>query len=186
VVNAINAIHMNPVVPYSIKVTKLQAGGGATNVIPDKADMAMDVRAQNNSVMKELLRKAESAIGNAAASVGAKAVTQIKPGAPAAEYNEELVGLAREAIVAVLGKSGLLPPIITPGAEDFHFYVQRQPAIKAAYIGLGCDLTPGLHHPGMKFDVASLINGVNILEYIISKVLGVRAEERPIPGMAGP
>jgi amidohydrolase len=171
VVNAINAIRMNPVVPYSIKVTKLQAGGGATNVIPDKAEMAMDVRAQQNGTMQDLLRKAEAAIGNAAASVGAKAVTRIKPGAPAAEYSEEMVGLAREAIVALLGKRCLLPPIITPGAEDFHFYVQRKPAIKAAYIGLGCNLTPGLHHPQMKFDVASLINGVDILLHIVNRLL---------------
>lgn len=171
VVNAINAIHMNPVVPYSIKVTKLLAGGAATNLIPDKAEMAMDVRAQQNGLMQELLKKAEAAIENAAASVGAKAVTRTKTGPPAAEYTGEMIELAREAIVAVLGKAGLLPPIITPGAEDFHFYIKRKPTIKAAYIGLGCDLTPGLHHPQMKFDVGSLINGVNILQYIVNRML---------------
>jgi amidohydrolase len=171
VVNAINAIHMNPVVPSSIKVTKLLAGGAATNLIPDKAEMAMDVRAQENGVMKELLSKAEAAIASAAASVGAKAVTQVKAGPPAAEYTEEMVELAREAIVAVLGQGGLLPPVITPGAEDFHFYVKRKPTIKAAYIGLGCDLTPGLHHPQMRFDVGSLIHGVNILQHIVARML---------------
>ena len=178
VVNAINAIHMNPVVPYSIKVTKLLAGGAATNLIPDQAEMAIDVRAQQNGLMQELLKKAEAAIGNAAASVGAKAVTRIKTGPPAAEYTEEMVELAREAIVAVLGKAGLLPPIITPGAEDFHFYVKRKPTIKAAYIGLGCDLTPGLHHPQMKFDVGSLINGVNILQHIVNRMLNAEPGSR--------
>ena len=172
VVNAINAIHMNPVVPYSIKVTKLLSGGAAKNLIPDRAEMMMDVRAQENGLMQELLKKAEAAIGNAAASAGAKAVTRIKLGAPAAEYTEEMVELAREAIVAVLGKTGLLPPVITPGAEDFHFYIKRKPTLKAAYIGLGCDLTPGLHHPQMKFDVGSLIQGVEILLHIVHKVLG--------------
>ena len=175
VVNAINAIHMNPVVPHSIKVTKLLAGGAATNLIPDKAELAIDVRAQDNRLMKELLSKAEAAIGNAAASVGAKALTRIKTGAPAAEYTQEMVELAREAIIAVLGQTGLLPPVITPGAEDFHFYIQRKPTLKAAYIGLGCDLTPGLHHPQMKFDVGSLINGVNILLYIVNKMLTLEA-----------
>jgi amidohydrolase len=173
VVNAINAIHMNPVVPYSIKVTKLVAGGASKNVIPDRAEMTIDVRAQENGLMLELLKKAETAIGTAAACVGAKAVIRIKVGAPAAEYTGEMVELAREAIVAMLGKAGLLPPIITPGAEDFHFYIKRKPTIKAAYIGLGCDLTPGLHHPQMKFDVGSLINGVNILQHIVSKMLGL-------------
>jgi len=171
VVNAINAIRMNPLVPSSIKVTKLVAGGAATNVIPDKAEMAMDVRAQENGLMKELLKKAEAAITNAAASVGARAVTRIKVGPPAAEYSEEIVALAREAIVSVLGQEGLLPPILTPGAEDFHFYVNRKPTLKAAYVGLGCDLVPGLHHPQMRFDVGSLIHGVNILLYIVRKML---------------
>jgi amidohydrolase len=140
-------------------------------VIPDKAEMAMDVRAQDDGLMAELLSKAEAAIGNAAASVGAKAVTRIKTGPPAAEYAKEMVELAREAIVAVLGKGGLLPPIITPGAEDFHFYIKRKPTLKATYIGLGCDLTPGLHHPQMKFDVESLIYGVDILLWIVDHML---------------
>jgi amidohydrolase len=171
VVNAINALRMNPVVPYSIKVTKLLSGGAATNLIPDKAEMAMDVRAQDNRVMKELLRKAEAAIVSAAASVGAKALVRVKPGAPAAEYSEEMVALAREAIVDVLGETGLLPPITTPGAEDFHFYIQRKPTLKTAYVGLGCDLTPGLHHPQMRFDVSSLISGVNILHRMVDGFL---------------
>jgi amidohydrolase len=171
VVNAINAIHMNPVVPSSIKVTKLLAGGAATNLIPDRAEMAMDVRAQENGLMNELLRKADAAISSAAASVGANAVTTIKRGPPAAEYDEEMVGLARDAIVAVLGEAGLLPPIVTPGAEDFHFYIQRKPTIKATYIGLGCDLTPGLHHPQMRFDVGALMSGVSILQNIVDRVL---------------
>ena len=179
VVHAINAIHMNPVVPHSIKVTQLAAGGPATNVIPDKADLAIDVRAQDNRVMQDLLQKADAAITHAASSAGAKAVTHIGRGVPAAEYSQDLVQLAREAILAVLGQPGLLPPITTPGAEDFHFYIQRKPSIQAAYIGLGCDLTPGLHHPQMKFDVASLSHGVRILHYIVHKKLGLIDPARP-------
>jgi amidohydrolase len=179
VVNAINAIHMNPLVPHSIKVTKLLAGGAATNLIPDKAEMAIDVRAQQNRLMQDLLTRAEAAIASAAASVGAKALTRVKTGPPAAEYNEDMIELARQAIIAVLGQPGLLPPVITPGAEDFHFYRQRKPTIKAAYIGLGCDLTPGLHHPQMKFDLSSLIHGVDILLHILSKTLHLKPDPTP-------
>lgn len=174
VVNAINAIHMNPVTPTSIKVTKLHAGGAALNAIPDKADLAIDIRSQDNGLMDELIKKAQRAIENAAASVGAKAIVTIKGGVPAAEYSNDMIELAREAIVQVLGKQGLLPPITTPGGEDFHFYVKHKPSIKAGYIGLGCDLSPGLHHPEMKFDTAALINGVDILLYIVKKRLGFK------------
>jgi amidohydrolase len=175
VVNAINAIRMNPVVPCSIKVTKLLAGGAALNAIPDKANLAMDLRSQDNGLMDELIEKARRAIENAAASVGAKATVTVKGGVPGAEYSEEMVELAREAIVQVLGKEGLLPPITTPGGEDFHFFVKHKPSIKAGYIGLGCDLSPGLHHPEMKFDTGALDNGVNILLYIIQRMIGFKA-----------
>lgn len=174
VVNAINAIHLNPVVPTSIKVTKLHAGGAALNAIPDKASLAMDLRSQDNALMNELIEKAQRAIENAAASVGAKAIATVKGGVPAAEYSPAIVELAKEAITQVLGEQGLLPPITTPGGEDFHFYIKYKPTMKAGYIGLGCDLSPGLHHPEMKFDTAALINGVDILRYVVGKTLGFK------------
>jgi amidohydrolase len=175
VVNAINAIHLNPVIPTSIKVTRLHADAGALNAIPAKAELAIDLRSQDNGLMEEMITKARRAVENAAASVGAKAIAKVKGGVPGAEYSEEMIELAREAIVHVLGKEGLLPPITTPGGEDFHFFIKQKPTVKAGYIGLGCDLTPGLHHPEMKFDINALIDGVNILLYMVAKQVGLKA-----------
>jgi hypothetical protein len=42
-------------------------------LIPDKAKMAMDDRAQENGAMKELLRNAEAAVANVVASPGTRA-----------------------------------------------------------------------------------------------------------------
>ncbi len=171
VVNAVNAIRVNPAVAASIKVTKLQAGGAALNAIPDKAELALDLRARQNDVMKELLAKAKTAVQAAATTVGAGSdiigINQV----PAAEYDQDLIKLAQEAIQAVLGPHGLLPPVYTPGGEDFHFYTQAKPNLRATYIGLGVDLTPGLHHPDMTFNPDGLINGVNILVYMVNKLL---------------
>jgi amidohydrolase len=170
-VNAVNAIHINPVIPCSCKVTKLTAGGATLNQIPDKAVMALDCRAQQNEAMQTLLSKAEAAIKAGAATVGATAVTEVKGGVPGAEYNPEIIELAREAIREVLGEEGLLEPIVTPGGEDFHNFVQAKPSIKAGYIGLGCNLTPGLHDPSMKFDRSALIYGSDILAVMVRKLL---------------
>lgn len=174
VVNAINAIHMDPVVPTSIKVTKLLAGGAAPNAIPGEAEMTLDLRAQKNSQMDQMIEKATRAIEYSAASVGAIAKVSVKGGVPAAEYTPEIVDIARDSISNALGKEGLLSPIITPGGEDFHFYIKHKPAIKAGYIGLGCNLLPGLHHPEMKFDIDALLDGVNIFLYMVDKILGFR------------
>ncbi len=171
VVQAVNAIHVNPVVPATAKVTKFQAGGAALNAIPDKAIIAVDARAQQNDIMDELIGKIKRAVEGAAASVGAVGSINVSGGCPAAEYDPEMIALASEAIVATLGQEALLAPITTPGGEDFHYYVKHKPAMKVGYIGLGADLTPGLHHPAMRFDQAALTDGVNILLYAVNKLL---------------
>lgn len=174
-VYAVNSVHVNPAVPATAKVTKLQAGGAALNAIPDKAYLALDVRAQYNDVMEELIQKVTNAIKGGAAALGAAAEVKVTGGAPAAEYDKDATNLARKAIVAVLGADGLLDPVITPGGEDFHYFVKHKPTLKTAYMGLGVDLTPGLHHPKMQFNTDGLINGVNILLYMVNKQLGLKA-----------
>jgi amidohydrolase len=169
VVNAVNAIRINPVVPCTVKTTKLQAGGATLNAIPDLAEMAFDLRAQQNDVMDELIAKVTKAVENAAVSVGAKGTVKVKGGVPAAEYNDSMVATARSAINSVLGPVGVLAPIVSPGGEDFHFFVKKYPQLKAGYIGLGCDLKPGLHHPAMSFDLSALPNGVKILVEVVNR-----------------
>lgn len=82
---------------------------------------------------------------------------------PAAEYADEAIDILTEAIVEVYGKEGLCPPIKIAGGEDFHYYIKEKTSIKAGYFGLGCDLTPGLHNPTMKFNKEALEQGKNVL-----------------------
>jgi len=130
--------------------------------------MAFDIRAQKNSVFDELLNKAKIAVTEAAKAIGATVEFSME-GTPAADYNNELVEATADAIETVLGKS--LPPLVTPGCEDFHFYSKRL-GIKTAYIGLGANLKPGLHHPDMSFDLKALTQGKDILKAVVLKKLG--------------
>lgn len=168
VVNAVNAIKLNPTVPYSVKTTKLVAGGVAHNIIPDEAEMTFDLRAQTNEAMKTLLEKTKNAIFKGAESVGAQAEITYIGGVPGAEYDPQLVKGVKEAIQEVLGEA--LEPIVTPGGEDFHFY-STEGNLKTAYVGLGADLTPGLHHPEMTFNREALVHGTQILTTILNKGL---------------
>lgn len=174
IVNAVNAIRIVPTVPSSVKATKLQAGGAAHNAIPDSGYMVFDLRSQDNAVMDELTAKTTQAVMAGAATVGATAQVSVKASVPAAEYAKEMIALAKEAIVATLGKDGLLDPIVTPGGEDFHYYVKHKPGLQVGYVGLGCDLTPGLHHPDMAFNTEALGNGVDILLYMVNRLIGVK------------
>ncbi|SDH81325.1 amidohydrolase [Planococcus glaciei] len=162
-VQAIRSIHINPMVPHSAKVTMFQAGGESANIIPGNAVFSIDMRAQTNSAMEELYTQVDRAIRSVAELAGVeisyKAIAEIA----AAEVDDTAVRLMGEAITETLGEEFLVPPIVTPGGEDFHFYTLKRPSVKASMLGLGCDLSPGLHHPAMTFNQDSLIVGIEIL-----------------------
>jgi amidohydrolase len=173
-VGAVNAIHMNPTVPFTVKVTKLQAGGSALNIIPDSAYLAIDLRSQDNSTMEELIQKVIRAVEAGASTVGAEASVTVKGGVPAAEYTNEIIEVAKQAIIDVLGQKALLDPIVTPGGEDFHYFIKRKPSLKVGYVGLGCDLTPGLHNASMTFDRAAMEDGVKIWLHMVNRLIGIK------------
>jgi len=170
-INAVNAIHLNPNESYSIKATQFISDSGVTNAIPAEATVIWDVRSELNSTMDTLLEKAKISIIAGAATVGATVDVTNYNSIPAAEYSKEMIDVLSEAILAEYGSEGLCKPIKTAGGEDFHFYIKKKPSIKAGYFGLGCNLTPGLHHPNMNFDKSALEKGKNVLIYAVQKVL---------------
>lgn len=172
ITNAVNAIWVNPAKAWSAKVTGIDCKAAATNIIPDSGHMTLDIRAQDNATMKELLEKVERAITNAASAVGVTAEVKYPGGIiPAAEYDENLVNEVRETIKKVLGADKVAPDC-GGGGEDFHYYAQKKPGLRAAYIGVGTGVTPGLHDPKMTMNAKSLQNGVDVLTQIVLNQVG--------------
>ncbi len=167
-VNAVNMLHFDPKVYHSLKVTRLLVEGDTYNLIPDKAELHIDVRAQTNTLMHDMTEKISRAISRSAAALEAETIIETVDFTPAAEYNEGLVQTAAGAIRHVMGSSR--PPLLTPGAEDFHFYATYL-KMKTAYIGLGAGVTPGLHHPDFKLEQDQLIKGSMILATIVKERL---------------
>ena len=163
IVQAIQAIHLDPMLSYSAKLTKFQAGGDSSNVIPGKALFSIDVRAQTNTAIEALTLKVKQAIEAIAILNNISIDYQIETEIVAAEVDPSAVNMMKQAIVDTVGETYFAPPIITPGGEDFHFYTLKRPTIKATMLGLGCDLTPGLHHPSMTFNHDCLLTGIEIL-----------------------
>jgi len=170
-INAVNAIHLNPNESYSIKATQFISDSGVTNAIPAEATVIRDIRSELNSTMDTLLEKAKSGIVAGAASIGATVDVTNYNSIPGAEYSREMIDVLTEAILTEYGSEGLCKPIKTAGGEDFHYYMKKKPSLKAGYFGLGCDLTPGLHHPNMDFDKNALERGKNVLIYAAQKLL---------------
>lgn len=172
-INAINSVKVDSRVPHTAKVTNIETGGNARNIIPESTMFKLDIRAKENAVMRSLTDKITHAVKCSVEALGAKAELLNCSWRPAAEFNGYMVKCVEEAIINVLGDS--LPPIVTPGGEDFHIYTQEL-NVKTAYIGLGADLKPGLHKPDMTFDLSALEDGRNILVEFVNKRLGVKRD----------
>lgn len=159
----VNSVWVNPAEQWSAKATRLHCGGAQANFIPDKAEMSLDIRAATNPLMEELLKKVQAACEGAAGMTGCTAEFVVRAAVPAAEYDEETVQRLGTAIKEVVGEENYVPPIITPGSDDFHDYKHADPQLKTAFLALGAGAAPGLHAPDMHFNIETLVYGTEIL-----------------------
>ncbi|MDT8860113.1 M20 peptidase aminoacylase family protein [Alkalihalobacillus sp. MEB130] len=170
IIQAVNSIKLDPTISSSAKVTMVQTEGKNMNIIPDEAVFGLDLRAESNEAMDELANKVKRAIIAAANINGAEVELDTMAKTVAAVPNRLMETIVAEAIVEVLGKDGLAQPLVTPGGEDFHLYAVSKSSLQATMVGLGADLTPGLHHPNMTFDLSALQDGVEILARSLKKL----------------
>ncbi|MDX1806617.1 MAG: amidohydrolase, partial [Paenisporosarcina sp.] len=159
----IKSIYESPFEPYSVKLTNMHAGGESLNIIPGTATFAIDVRAQSNEVLGRLQEKVSTGLTNIGTMFDVELSCKWTDYTPAAEVSEEAASLADEAIREVVGQEHTAPAVITSGSDDFHFYTIKHPSIKATMIGVGANLSPGLHHPDMSFDRDALDIGARAL-----------------------
>ncbi|RNA69988.1 M20 peptidase aminoacylase family protein [Alteribacter keqinensis] len=170
-VQAINNMHFDPLVPHSMKVTAFQAGGESANIIPGRASFTVDVRAQNNELMEEMAARLERTIAFSAEYNHVSITTETIAEMAAAVLNDEATEVMAEAIKETTGEETLRPVRETTGGDDFHFYTIKKPELKATMLAVGCDLSPGLHHPRMTFDRNALPKAVDIITRAVEKVL---------------
>lgn len=166
-VHAIRSIHGNPMVPHSAKMTMFQAGGESANIIPGTGTFSIDVRAQTNKEIEMLMVQVEKAVQSVAELSGVEISLELTSEIAAAQVDQTAVDLMASAIKETVGEEFLAPPVVTPGGEDFHYYTLKRPTVKATMLGLGCDLSPGLHHPKMTFNQDSLLTGIEILARVV-------------------
>lgn len=167
IVQAMQGIRLNPMIPYSAKMTKLHAGSETGNIIPGNGSFSIDLRAQTNEMMTLLMENVEKVLNQVEELFGVTINVEVHSNLVAAIVNEEACELMEQAIEEVLGSDGVEPPIVTPGGEDFHFYSSHKSTLKATMLGLGCDLAPGLHHPKMKFNEECIHTGIEILSRVV-------------------
>ena len=171
IVEGLQKIWTDSNVSASAKMTQFQAGGSSANIIPGKATFSIDARAQTNEAMQSLTKGIERVKASVEALYDAKIELREDAHVVAALVNDEALEIMRAAIIDVVGEEACVPPVVTPGGEDFHFYTYERPKLKATMLGLGCGVTPGLHHPKMTFNRERLITGVSIITRAILRAL---------------
>ena len=159
----VKSIYFSPFESYSAKLTHIETGGDSLNIIPGSAKFSMDVRSQSNELMTELQRKIGEGLAAIAKLHDVEIFFEWTDYTPAAEVSEVAMKIADAAIRKTLGDDATAPPIQTTGADDFHFYTIKKPELHASMIGVGADLTPGLHHPDMSFNHNALAIGARVL-----------------------
>ncbi|RPF54226.1 M20 peptidase aminoacylase family protein [Aquisalibacillus elongatus] len=171
-VQLINNIHLDPMIPHSMKVTSFHSGGKSTNIIPGKAEFSIDMRAQSNELMDEMQQQLESTVSSLAKLRNVGIDLSIGANLPAALINDDAHDHMEKAIADVVGEEHLHPMITTTGGDDFHFYSIKRPELKATMLAIGCDLKPGLHHPYMTFNHDVIPEASDILTRAILNTLG--------------
>ena len=174
----IKSIYESPFEPYSVKLTNMHAGGESLNIIPGTATFAIDVRAQSNEVLTRLQEKVSAGLTNIRTLFDVDMSCKWSDYTPAAEVSEDAASLADAAIREVVGQEHTAPAVITSGSDDFHFYTIKYPSIKATMIGVGANLSPGLHHPNMSFNRDALDIGARALAATV-----LQAATQQTPGL---
>lgn len=165
----LNSLHFSPFEPHSAKLTKIVADGGSTNIIPGSATFEMDIRAQSNQLLDDMKAAIDRSLEAIQQQFNSEMTWRFYDYTPGAEVSSEAADMAKQAIIETLGEECCAPELHTPGADDFHFYTVKQPTLKAAMLGIGANLAPGLHHPQMTFDHRALIDASKVLATLLAK-----------------
>ncbi|WP_416150375.1 M20 peptidase aminoacylase family protein [Salipaludibacillus sp. HK11] len=176
-VQAMNNMHFDPSIAHSMKMTSFHAGGKSTNIIPEKATFSLDLRAQQNELIEEMMERLERTVKSLSDYHQISIKIEVDAFMQAAIINEHARGLMEGAIYETQGAQSLRPVVITTGGDDFHFYTIKRPELKASMLAIGCDLKPGLHHPWMTFNQKIIPDAVKVLTKVIENTI-LRSRQR--------
>jgi amidohydrolase len=138
-------------------------GGTKNNVIPESVTLEGTVRTLDPEVRDQMPVRISAVAEGIAAAYGASAEVEYRRGYDVLVNEPDMVELARQAIVDIVGEAGLQPAEAGMGGEDFSRYVQKVPG---AFVNIGTgdpDVPPeergGGHNPRWSVDPRALPYG---------------------------
>lgn len=153
-------------------------GGVRSNIIPEEVKMVGTIRALDEDMRLEIIRRLKTIVEKTAESNGATSEIEIDDGYPITYNNIDLTNKMLPTLKDVMGEDHIrLVPAIT-GAEDFSFYQQKIPGF-FFFLG-GCPLnTPekeaAPHHtPDFYVDDSGMIYGVKAMSRLVVDYMNMK------------
>jgi amidohydrolase len=162
----------NPLAPTVLTFGKI-SGGSATNVIPDKVELAGTLRAFDESWRREALQHVRTITTQIALAYGAEAIIDIPEGYPSLYNDPEITDMARDFAQEYLGEENIKPLELRMGAEDFAFYTLQT---KGCFFRIGTSqngekYTLPVHNAHFDVDENALKTGAGLMSYIALRTL---------------
>ena len=152
-------------------------GGSATNVIPEEAYIAGEVRGETTELMEYMRERAGSVVEGAATMHDCEVEVTSDGEAPGGESDDAVV----DVVETIAGRTGGVDSVVRNddlgGSEDATVLMNRVQGRggKAAYVGVGTDHPGGHHTATFDVDEDSLVVGVDVL----TETVRALARDRP-------
>lgn len=159
-------------IPTVLSFGKVIANG-ATNIIPEKVEIAGTLRTMNEEWRGKLKLQIQKIATEMAVSMGATCEVKINDGYPVVTNEAKVTATAFKAAQIYLGEEHVHTMDIRMTAEDFGYYTQAYPCTFYRF-GVKQDKgvhTGGLHTPGFNLNESSLETSVGLMAYIALDIL---------------
>jgi amidohydrolase len=157
-------------VPTVLSFGKITANG-ATNVIPDQAQLAGTLRCFDETIRAKQHERMKAICTEIAIKHGGRCEVNILEGYPVLINDVAMTNAAKASAIEYLGKEHIHDLPIRMGAEDFAFYTQRVPAcfyrIGVADIARG--ITSPIHTPTFDVDEKALLTSIGLMSWLAIK-----------------
>ena len=154
-------------VPTVLSFGKIE-GLGATNVIPDKVELAGTLRCFDEKLRTERHEKIKAICESVATQNGGSCQVHILKGYPVLVNNEPVTEKAKALAEAFMGAASIIEMPIRMGSEDFAYYTHELPACFYR-LGVGNKdkgITSGLHTPTFNVDEDALQASIGLMSWI--------------------
>jgi amidohydrolase len=165
----------NPLEPIVLTIGKI-SGGSATNVIPDKVELAGTLRTFNTELAEKVYKLMDDILKGITSSYGANYDLKIDKGYPVVYNDVELTHFAKDVAKNFIEEEGkVIETQKTMGGEDFGFYLQK---IRGAILRLGVrneskGFVNSLHSSTFNLDESALKIGSGYLASLAFEFLNV-------------